>query len=272
MLRAMFRNPLPRSLALCLLVCGAASAQTPAVPPVDPTLPDKLKELKTLVGDSKMAGDMQAVSLMQSLTKAPEAMNPKDKERLAKGLGDVFRHGKLRTADKDILYREASDALAKLGPVAGTELAKAFGDVRFKDAHPLLAHFLLAIGRTQDDKQVELLADVLSNSPHDELRAAAGEAIGHYTALDMKPRRELVKTVIRTWGSLHQQATTPDPNNPNQPIPMQPQNARKTLRACEGKWAASLGKLTGVTHTSFMDWQHWLNKNPNWTGPMSKKP
>jgi hypothetical protein len=271
MLATMSRHPLLRTLAVPLLA-GAALAQNPTVPPVDPTLPDRLKELKTLVTDNKMAGDMQAISLMQALTKAPEAMNPKDKERLAKGLGDVFRHGKLRTAEKDILYREASDALAKLGPLAGAELAKAYGEARFKDSHPLLAHFLLALGRTQDDKHVELLADVLANSPHDELRAAAGEAIGNFTALDMKPRRELVKTVIRTWGSLHQQATTQAPTSPNQPIPLQPQNAQRTLRACEGKWTASLAKLTGVTHTSFMDWQHWLNKNPNWTGPMSKKP
>ena len=274
MLETMLGSTL-RPLLRALLVLGCvtmATAQAPAVPPVDPTVPDRLKELKSLVADSKMAGDMQAVSLMQALTKEPDKQNPKDRERIVKGLGDVFRHGKVRTADKDILYREASDALAKLGHEAGPELAKAFGDLRFKDAFPLQAHFLLAIGKTQDDKQVELLLEVSSRSIHDELRAAAGEALGQYTSLEMKARREVVKSLVRSWGSLHQQATTPDPTNPNQPIPLQPQNARKTLRAVEGKWGTTLTRLTGASNTSFMDWQRWLNKNPNWVGPEPKKP
>lgn len=270
----MFRSSL-RTFAQSLMVLACihtAAAQAPPVPPVDPTVADRLKELKGLVADSKMAGDMQAVSLMQALTKEPGKLNPKDKERIVKGLGDVFHHGKVRTADKDILYREASDALAKLGPEAGQELAKAIGSVRFKDAIPLQAHFLLATGRTQDDKQVQLLVDTAARSNHDELRAAAGEALGNYTSLEMKARREVVKTLVRTWGSLHQQATTPDPTDPNQPIPIQPQNARQTLRAVEGKWGATLTRLTGVSNTAFMDWQRWLNKNPNWVGPETKKP
>lgn len=273
MLPLMFRSTL-RTFAPTLLALGCAAlanAQAPT-PAVDPTLPERLKELKALVADSKMAGDMQAVSLMQTLTKTPETLHPKDKERVIKGIGEVFRTGKVRTNEKDVLYREASDALAKLGSEAGAELAKAYGDNRFKDALALQAHLLLAIGRTQDDKQVTMLVEITARSPHDELRAAAGEALGNYTSLEMKARREVVKTIVRTWGSLHEQATTPDPNNPNQPIPMQPQNARKTLRAVEGKWGATLAKLTGVSNTAFADWQRWLNKNPNWVGPETKKP
>lgn len=270
----MLRSPL-RSLAQSLFVLGCiavAAAQAPAVPPIDPALPDRIKELKALVSDSKMAGDMQAVSLMQSLTKEPEKLHPKDKERLIKGLGDVFRTGKVRTAEKDLLYREASDALAKLGHEAGPELAKACTDLRFKDAIALQAHMLLAIGKTQDDRQVGMLTELTARSIHDELRAAAGEALGHYTALEMKARREVAKSLIRSWGSLHQQATTADPTNPNQPIPVQPQNARQTLRVVEGKWGATLTRLTGVSNNAFPDWQRWLNKNPNWVGPELKKP
>ena len=224
-----------------VLFAGWLGAQQPATPPppVDPALPDQLKELKAMVADTKMVADFNAIGLMQKLAGGLDARNPKDKERIAKGLGDVFRTGKLRTAEKEILYREASDALAKLGADGAKELAKAVTDARFKDAIPLQAHRIVALGK--------------------------------YTSLDIKVRREVVKSLIRDWGSLNQKATQPESNDPSAPINLEPQNARKTLRAVEGKWIATLTKLTGVSQSGFADWQRWLNKNPNWVGP-TKKP
>ena len=264
------------SLLLALATAGTLAAQAPGVPAapaVDPALPDQLKELKTLVAEPKMTGDFQAIGLLQKLTQAPDQRNPKDKERLAKGLGEVFRTGKVRPPEKDILYREAGDALAKFGPDGAKELQKVLGDPRHKDAVALQAHLILALGRTQDDKQVDWLLDTTTRSPHDEIRAAAGEALGSYAAMDVKLRRDVVKTLIREWGSLHQRATTADPTDPNAPIDMGPENARRTLRAVEARWNATLQKLTGTSHSAFPDWQRWLNKNPNWTPPgPPKKP
>lgn len=254
------------SFAVLVALCTTTSAlaQVP-VPPVDPALPDQLKELKTLVADTKMTADFQAIGLIQKLTRDVEQRNPKDKERLAKGLGEVFRTGKVRPADKDILYRETADQLAKLETNGSKELQKALTDARFKDLTPLQAHMILALGRTKDDKQVGWILDEAVRSPHDEIKAAAGEALGSFTELDIKVRRDVVKTLIREWGSLHQKATTRDNNDPNAPIDMAPQNARRTLQACEGKWVATLQKLTGTQQSAFEDWQRWLNKNPGWT-------
>lgn len=258
---------LGRTFSWLLPLLGAAMlhAQTPPPPPIDPALPDQLKELKTLVADTKMAMDFQAIGLVQKLTQGVEQRNPKDKERLAKGLAEVFRTGKVRPPDKDVLYRETADALAKFGADGGRELQKVVVDARFKDAIQLQAHLILAIGRTQDDKQVDWLLEQTLRSSHDEIRAAAGEALGAFTAVDVKVRREVVKGMIREWGSLHQQATTRDSTDPNAPIDPAPQNARRTLQAVEGKWIATLQKLTGQQHAAFEDWQRWLNKNPAWT-------
>jgi hypothetical protein len=267
------------SFLAALVLAASLAAQVPApgapaspqAPAVDPALPDQLKQLKEWVGEPKMVADFQAIGLIQKLSRDFDARNPKDKERLAKAIGDVFRTGKLRTADKDVLYREASDALGKMGAEGGKELAKAVGDARFKDNVPLQAHMILALGKTEDEKQVDWLVDTATRSVHDELKAAAGEALGNYTSLDIKARREIVKALIRDWGSQHQKATQGESTDPNAPINPDPQNARKTLRAIEGKWIATLTKLTGMSLSAFPDWQRWLNKNPNWTSP-AKKP
>jgi hypothetical protein len=269
-----FASLVRRHAIACFAALAAASltAQAATPPAADPALPDHLKELKAFVAEPKMAGDAQAIGLMQKLARGFAALNAKDKERMAKGFGEVFRTGKLRTADREILYREASDGLAKMGADGAKELAKALAEPRFKDSIPLQAHMVVALGQTQDEKQVDLLLDTATRSVHDELKGAGGEALGHYENLDVKLRREVVKGLIRDWGSLHSRATRTESNDPNAPVDLEPQNARKTLRLIEGKWAATLAKLTGTSATGFEEWQRWLNKNPNWTPPSAKKP
>jgi hypothetical protein len=271
----MSRTPTLALLSLWFALATPALAQTPAtpapVPAVDPALPGQLKELKAMVAEPKMESDFRAIGLVQVLKKDLDQRNPKDKDKICKALGDVFRTGKVRPADRDQLYLEVGDALSKFGEDGAKELAKVLGDARIKDQITLRSKLILHLGLTQDEKQVEWLADEATRSPHDEIRAAAGEALGNYTSLDTKPRREVVKQLIREWGSLHQKATTMTNNDPNAPIDTNPENARKTLRAVEGKWNATLAKLTGVSHSAFPDWQRWLNKNPNWTPPAPPK-
>ena len=262
----MAKIPLATFAVVFALAAGALSAQD-TEPPTDPTLPDRLKELKSYVGDRKMEQDFQAIGLIQNLAKDLDQKNDKDKKRLAKGLGDVFTTGKVREGGQDILYREAADALAKLGEDGAKELSKVVDHRRFEDNLRLVAHMILALGRTKDPKQIDWLLETTTRSHQDELRAAAGEALGNFTDADLRQKREIVKDIIREWGGLHQQATTPDPIDPNAPIDFGPQNARRILRAVEGKWVATLQKLTGVSQTEFADWQRWLNKNPRWEPP-----
>ncbi len=270
----MSRHALLWSFGLWLAFAVPVAAQTPAptpVPPVDAALPELLKELKGYVTDPKMTADFQAIGLVQKLAQNPDQRNPKDKDRLAKAFGDVFRGGKLRPADKDILYRETGDALGKFGEEGAKELAKVLVEPRLKDSVALRALLMVNLGKTKDDKQVDWLLEETCRSPHDEIRAAGGEALGFFTELDQKHRRDVVKQMIREWGSLHSKATAMTSNDPNAPIDPNPENARKTLRAVEGKWNATLGKLTGVSQSAFPDWQRWLNKNPNWVAPQAPK-
>lgn len=256
--------PVASLLAVVILGHGAAHAQKPKEPPVDPMIPKRISELKGYVKNRKMTDDFQAIGLIQALTKAPSQQNSKDKKKLAKGLGDCFKLGKVREGRKDLIYREAADALAKYEADGAKELSKYVENKRFKDNISLRAHIVRALGKTADDKQIDFLVEVTSRSPHDELRAASAEALGNFTEAKIKDKREIVKMIIRAWGSQHSEATRAVSNDPNGPQDFGPQNARRILRSCEGKWVATLQKLTGATHRKFMDWQRWQNKNKRW--------
>tara|TARA_R110002111_G_scaffold33805_1_gene67593 strand:- start:34 stop:741 length:708 start_codon:yes stop_codon:yes gene_type:complete len=234
---------------------------------VDPNLPARLKELKDLVKDKDMTGDFQAIGLMQNLTKDLEKKNPKDKTKIVRALEGVFKTGKVRTGGKAILYRETSDALAKFETDGAKPILKAVEHKRFKDDIALQAHMLLALGKTKDVKQIDYLLEVTTRSPHDELRAASGEALSNFKHAKVKMQREIVKEIIKTWGSLESKANQAVSNDPNGPQDFGPQNARATLRVTQGKWVGTLQKLTGLSQSKFMDWQRWQNKNKNWEPP-----
>jgi hypothetical protein len=254
------------------LLCAAAGAQAPAAAPVqDAALPEQLKELKTMLGDRKMDEDFRAINLIQQLGKDADKRHPKDAAAIVKALGGVYRTGKQRPPDQAHVYREAADALAGYGAEGAKELQKAITDERLKGREyvPVRAHMLAALGRSKDEKQVEFLLQQALRSPDDDIMAAAGEALGNFTALPIKPRRELVKDLVGRYGEWHLKATQPDPTDPNAPIDFGPQNARQTLTKIEGKWNATLRALTGQSFGNAPDWQRWINKNKDWEPPRS---
>jgi hypothetical protein len=260
------------ALPICLWLAGAGIAQDPAAAPaLDAALPDQLKDLKTMLLDRKMDEDFRAINLIQQLAKDAAKRHPKDADRIVKALAAVFRTGKLRPPDQAHVYREAADALAQYGPEGAKELQKAIADERLsgRDYVSVRVSMLTALGRSKDDKQVEFLLQQALRSPDDDVMAAAGEALGNFTALPIKQRREVVKDLVGRYGEWHMKATQPDPTNPNAPIDFGPQNARQTLNKIEGKWNATLRALTGQSFGNAPDWQRWLNKNKDWEAPRS---
>lgn len=260
-----------RTFVVGSLTAAVLAAQKPTPPPIDPTLPDKLKELKSMVSDRKMTKDFQAIGLIQALSKEPEKVNPKDQKKLVKALHGVFRTGRPREAGKDHLYREAGDALAKFGEDGAKELSRVIEHKRIEDNVPLRAHLIEALGRTKVTDHIDYILDEATRSPHDEIQAAAGKALAEFTNAKVKEKREIVEQLIRAWGALHARATRIVNNDPNAPVDFDPQNARRTLRAVEDKWINTLSRLTGQRMTKFEDWQRWENKNPRWEPPGSGK-
>lgn len=247
-----------------LLLAAAALAQDPPAP--DPALPERIKELKTFCTDRKMESDFRAIGSIQQLISKPDQLNPKDKTRLAKALGDVFTWGRVRPPDKDTLYREAGTALGKLGVDGAKELVAAIESARIKDRDyiPLRAYLLKDLGMTKDEKQVEYLVEQARRSPWDDIMAAAGEALGNYAELDLKKRRDIVKQLIVKYGEISSKASQMESTDPSAPIDFSIKNAQETLRRIQGPFNRTLTKLTGESFSKAADWQHWANKNANW--------
>lgn len=268
-------RPKVLSLFAGLVLAPLAFAQAAATPPapVDPTLPDRLKELRSMVVQPKMEEDFRAVDLIQTLTKDTDKRNPKDLDLIVKALGDVFRTGKVRPADRAHLYDEAAKQLGKLGADGARELVKAVTDNRFKarDYSPVRAKLLTEIGHTKDEKQVDFLLEQALRSPDNDVMGVAGEALGNFTSLEIKHRREVVKQLVSRYGEWHGKATQPESSDPKAPVDFSPQNARETLNRIQGRWNSALSALTGQAFTSAPDWQRWINKNRDWVPPGGKK-
>ena len=258
---------------LAMLLGPAATGQDAPAASQDPTLPALLAELDDLVKDRKMEQDLQAIALVRRLASAPQAMHPKDHDRVARALGAVFRTGRLRPVDRLQLYEETAQALGTFGADGAKELRKAAEDSRFgRDYVRFRATLIDNLGRTQDPKQVEWLLEQALRSPEDDIMAAGGGALGYHKDMELRQRRDVVKRLLVRWGELESKSSVPDNNNPGAPVNFGPQNARATLGRVRARWHGTLATLTGQNHRSFEDWQRWLNKNPDWTPPASAKP
>jgi hypothetical protein len=252
------------SLVAISLAGVPAQDKTPAA--VDPTLPDQITKLKTMVKDKSMEQDFLAMNLVTAMTEKFADKNPKDQRAVVAALGDVFKLGPIRPVDKLQLYRTATDALGLCGEEAATTLRKTFELDRLgdKDFTSLRAAIVIAIGKTKDEKQADWLLETAMRCPDDEVAAAAGEALSNYDFLPMAKTKDICKRLIGRYGEIDMKARQPQSNDPNAPIDFGPQNAAKTLEWVAARWNATLTHLTGETHQQAAEWQRWLNKNKDW--------
>ncbi len=245
---------------------GASKKDEKAPPPVDPAVAANAAQLRTMVKARAMDQDFLALNLVTALSTNFADKNPKDQKTALAALGDVFKLGPVRPADKCELYRVTAEALGNCGTEAASALRKAFEQERIngREYAGLRAQIVVAIGKTKDDQQPDWLLEQAMRSPDDEVAAAAGEALGNYDQMPIKQTREVCKRLIGRYGEIDMKAKQPVSNNPKDPIDFGPQNAVKTLQWIAGKWNATLQKLTGEKHESAPDWTRWLNKNKDW--------
>lgn len=244
----------------------AARKEEKAPPPIDPTVAANAAQLRSMVKARAMDQDFLALNMVTALSTNFADKNPKDQKTALAALGDVFKLGPVRSADKCELYRVTAEALGNCGPEAAPTLRKAFEQERIngRGYASLRAQIVVSIGRTKEESQPDWLLEQALRSPDDEVAAAAGEALGNYDQMPIKQAREVCKRLISRYGEVDMKSKQPVSTNPKDPIDFGPQNAAKTLQWIAGKWNATLQKLTGEKHESAPDWTRWLNKNKDW--------
>lgn len=261
------------NLAFWLLLASLLPAQEKgdkkddkAKPAPDPSIAINAAQLRSMVKTRSMDQDFLALNMVTALSTNFADKNPKDQKTALAALGDVFKLGPVRPADKCELYRVTADALGGCGPEAAATLRAAFEQERIKGRAyaSLRAQIVLSIGKTKEVEQPQWLLEQALRSPDDEVAAASGEALGNYEQMPIKQAREVCKRLISRYGEVDMKAKQPVSTNPRDPIDFGPQNAAKTLQWIAGKWNATLQKLTGEKHESAPDWTRWLNKNKDW--------
>lgn len=260
---SLFRSGLAAfaGLMLFLLAGGQAVAQKPAKPKPDKEVAAKTAELKKVAGNKKFTEDGRGVGLIDDLmVKQQAGMIDKDQKLVVKTLDAVINKGKVRPANKAQLYNAAAEALGRHGKDGAKSLKKAYNNKsRFKAKPmwvPLRERLLRNIGRAKDEGDIKFLLDEANRNPEAALQAAAGGALGNFDESDQKIRKEIVGSLLVTYGSLSEQASQPGTS-------IDAQNAKDRLAAITGKWNATLKKLTKQDFDTFREWQTWYQKNKN---------
>lgn len=244
-----------------MTAAGSLRAQKPPKPVPDKEVAEKTAQLKKIAADKKFREDDRGVDLIDALMLKQQAgMIAKDEQLVIKTLDGVMNKGKVRPADKAKLYGAAAEALGRHGSAGAKSLKKAYSNKsRFKAKQmwvPLRERLLRNIGRAKDEKDVKFLLDEANRNPESALQAAAGEALGNFEESKQKVRKQIVKSLLVTFGALSERASQGGTS-------IDSQNAKDRLAALSGKWTKTLQKLTGQNFVTFREWQTWNNKNKN---------
>ena len=217
---------------------------------------DEVKELlQQLVGHTGRLGkeDALAVQVIGKLRGEFAHSGPHDRRKIASGLYRAMKVRRRTSSDghrlRELFFVTAK-AMGEMGPETVEYLIRLIDDRNHADDLEVQVRVLDALGRTQDERAVDPLLDVLDEF-QSRLQAAAAEALGNFAGLDQKVRKrafeELLKLLTGTRSALDSE---PDSS---------------TLRERWGRIAGptqnSLRRLSGADVSGAPGWRRWWNKN-----------
>jgi len=230
-----------------------------------PEVRQKLAAFTEAVADKKMARDQEAVRIVDELVAGLDGMEENDRQAFADALESVFEMKK-RKADQDGLYRAVVFALGSIGGERSSRFlvkvleAEPFRRKQWIDLQEVL---LESIGRTGDEKQIVFLRRRATTDQEDRIKAAAGQALGHFAGAKLEVKKDIVTALIADYGRIEGDSKG-DPGTPTT------ETRKKTLRAIRAPWNATLGKLTGQKLETAKEWQDWWNQHKDdkdaWSG------
>jgi hypothetical protein len=221
---------------------------------------DKRPEVKDLCAKlSKHIGkrgkeDTEALSVIDTLLQEYQKSGPKDRGLIVKTLGKCYEQ-KRQPLEEGVpnnrLYLTATVALGEMGKDATKTLMKYIGHKKHRADEGLQRELILALGKTKDPSGVKTLTDLLNNKT-DSLIGAAAEALGQFTEVDLKVRKDifnsLLKVLVTTKAVMDGDAADIQ--------------ARERFDTIAGPISTTLKDLSGHDGARRPeDWQHWWNKN-----------
>ncbi len=249
-------NPFPA--ILCVLLTSSLLAQEDERPDKRPEIASMLEILADKVGASNREDPSESVAIKAIRDLGSEWFGSGDKDRgaIVRGLDRVFLAN--RRADKDggretLIFREAAKALGRARDEGAKKLDRWIGHPKHRGDIALQVELITALGRTQSDKGIKTLEGLLNeNTP--ELLAAAATALGNFAGKELKVRKNLFESLLKTAESTRENARGND------------STANALWRALGGPAQSSMRSLSGAEESSTEAWRRWWNKNKrkNW--------
>lgn len=255
--------------ALCFLLVAAAPlgvrSAFAAVPvaPLQSTdeVPDKRPEVKALIDafaealKARGEKDAEAVEVIAKFLTEFEASGPKDRESMAKALGDSLgekRKDLAQDQPDERVALAAAAALGRMGEVGGKVAQKNLDHKNLKDKPKARRELILAIGAAKYEPGIKDLTDLLKNFDA-AVQAAAAESLGHFAGVDQKQRKQIFKELLETIMPVK---NTVDSDTTDQ-------EARKRLDTISTPILGSMKALTNHDEPDLQAWQRWWNHNKN---------
>ncbi|MCA9001232.1 MAG: HEAT repeat domain-containing protein [Planctomycetes bacterium] len=222
---------------------------------------DKREAVKNLLDDLKEQvkkrgeEDDAAVSTLEALMNEFPNSGPKDRASIVKGVADCFKQ-KRNYSDEDgydnKLFLAAAVAMGKMGPESVKPLAKLIGDKKHRANLALQARIIQSLGQTKDKDAIKPLLDLLGHKDY-QVEQAAAQALGYFTEMPEKVRKDIFEEVLKTLMSAYNNKEA-DTNN------QQPE-VHKRYDAVSSSLVTTLQALSGHEEGSPPAWQSWWNNN-----------
>ena len=215
---------------------------------------DELGELTRGRGEQ----DGEAIQLVGRLSTEFARSGERDRRDIVKALDrcmNLRRRPLAEDQPNNALFRAVGQALGGMGPESVRPLEKWIDHNKHEDDLALQRVLILALGNTRDEDAVDTLIDLL-NEYQWVKQGAAAEALGQFTGLENKDRKEVFEELLKTFGAA-EYARQDDP---------QSNDARQRLNTIRGPIQTSLQRLSGASVNGYANWQSWWNDNKrrNW--------
>ncbi|MHC4078841.1 MAG: hypothetical protein ACYST0_10435 [Planctomycetota bacterium] len=240
-----------------------------ATKPVD--LDTQLAALKKLANTRKGESDRQAIETLDRLMRRYTDLDKKGRRRLATAVGRILTSARPKRAPKSAqLFERCIVAVGQMGKLGSKPLQQAYENKKFqgkqrKEWVPLRAGMLAALGTTKDPTAIPFLLKKAEGDNYDQLKGAAGGALGEFVGVSKKERRKICARLIHTLVTSQAQSRNLEIGA------IERDGYRRRFEATRGPWTRTLQKLTGRSETDPVKWQRLLNKKKLFWEPARKK-